>query len=70
MRNVKQKIGFAFMFISLIFIFSSVSSGAIFYPAPAFQLKEAVENGRDISFDSILKEEDTRGVMLYFMTTW
>lgn len=70
MRNVKQKLCFAVMFIPLIFVFSSVSFSAIFYPAPIFQLKESVENGKDISLDSILKEEDTRGVMLYFMTTW
>lgn len=54
----------------LIFASASIPFAAIFYPAPSFDLKEAVENGENISLDKILKDKDTRGVMLYFMTTW
>ena len=58
-----------FLFL-LFFAISSISSAAIYYPAPAFELKEAVENGENISLDNILKDKNTKGVMLYFMTTW
>jgi|GEM_PF-1139275 len=54
----------------LVFAVHSIPFAAIFYPAPSFDLKEAVENGENISLDKILKDKDTRGVMLYFMTTW
>lgn len=54
----------------LIFAAASIPFAAIFYPAPSFDLKEVVENGENISLDNILKDKDTRGVMLYFMTTW
>jgi hypothetical protein len=54
----------------VIFAAASISPAAIFYSAPAFELKEAVENGENISLDKILKDKDTKGVMLYFMTTW
>lgn len=54
----------------LIFAAASIPFAAIFYPAPSFDLKEAVENGANTSLDAVLKDKDTRGVMLYFMTTW
>ncbi|MFZ3066176.1 MAG: hypothetical protein WA277_12940 [Nitrospirota bacterium] len=54
----------------LIIASASIPFAAIFYPAPSFELKEAVKNGENISLDKILKDKDTRGVMLYFMTTW
>lgn len=61
----------SFVFCLLfILVFSSISSGAIFYSAPPFELKEVAENGKVISLEGVLKEKDTRGVMLYFMTTW
>ena len=58
--------------IALLFIFAnaSIPLAAIYYPAPSFDLKEAVENGANTSLDAVLKDKDTRGVMLYFMTTW
>lgn len=58
------------MALFLIFAAASIPFAAIFYPAPSFDLKEAVENGKNISLDKILKDKDTKGVMLYFMTTW
>ena len=54
----------------LIFANASIPLAAIYYPAPSFDLKEAVENGANTSLDAVLKDKDTRGVMLYFMTTW
>ncbi|MEK6678812.1 MAG: hypothetical protein AABY39_05285 [Nitrospirota bacterium] len=54
----------------LVFTAASIPFAAIYYPAPSFDLKEAVENGENISLDKILKDKDTKGVMLYFMTTW
>lgn len=54
----------------LIFANASIPLAAIYYPAPSFELKEAVENGANTSLDAVLKGKDTRGVMLYFMTTW
>lgn len=54
----------------LVFTAASIPFAAIFYPAPSFELKEAVENGANTSLDAVLKDKDTRGVMLYFMTTW
>ncbi len=54
----------------LVLTIASSTPAAIFYPAPAFDLKEAVENGANTSLDAVLKDKDTRGVMLYFMTTW
>jgi hypothetical protein len=58
--------------IALFLIFADASTplAAIYYPAPSFDLKEAVENGANTSLDAVLKGKDTRGVMLYFMTTW
>ena len=58
--------------IALLFIFAnaSIPLAAIYYPAPSFDLKEVVENGANTSLDAVLKDKDTRGVMLYFMTTW
>lgn len=54
----------------LIFANASIPLAAIYYPAPSFDLKEAVQNGANTSLDAVLKDKDTRGVMLYFMTTW
>ncbi len=54
----------------LIFANASIPLAAIYYPAPSFDLKEAVENGANTSLDAVLKDKDTRGVLLYFMTTW
>ena len=54
----------------LVFATASIPLAAIYYPAPSFELKEAVENGANTSLDAVLKDKDTKGVMLYFMTTW
>lgn len=71
-RNFARWTVFKGLVLCLLFILvlSSISSGAIFYPAPAFELKEVAENGKVISLEGVLKEKDTKGVILYFMTTW
>lgn len=67
----KGKILLSFIIVSILtFAVTSISFAAIFYPSPSFDLKEVVENGENVSLDKILKDKDTKGVMLYFMTTW
>lgn len=71
-RNSKKSETLLSIIMALFLFFAavSISHAAIFYPAPSFDLKEAVENGKNVSLDKILKDKDTKGVMLYFMTTW
>lgn len=71
-QNIQKGKTFFSIIIALFLIFAAASIlfAAIYYPAPSFDLKEAVENGANTSLDAVLKDKDTRGVLLYFMTTW